>query len=58
MTRIELICIWTFKIERRRFANKSCTACASGIAIVSFWHLADIGFDAEHVRFRVQSGLP
>ena len=29
-TRIELICIWTFKSERRRSANRSsCTTCAS-----------------------------
>jgi hypothetical protein len=56
--RTEPICIWTFKSERRRFANRSCTTCASWMANVRYWHKADVVLDAEHVCFRVQADIP
>jgi hypothetical protein len=50
--RTEPICIWTFKSERRRFANRSYTTCASVMANVRYWHLADIGAQGDNVCWK------
>ena len=45
---------WFAPLQRHRTRSPSCKAGASAVSDVRFWHLADIGLCAAHVRFGVK----